>query len=440
MIRSAAYRIAIIYSAAFALATLALGLGVYAAAHVALRGQLDDRIAAEMSSLISEYRGEGALSLRRVIAGRETARATNDLGYALFSADGRRVAGSLDTGRPRPGWQTIVFRDPVEGADPARALAVDLGDGERLVVAADWDELEGTDHLILSLLAAAFGAVIVIGGAGALLLGAYLRRRLSGISGAAEAIMAGNLGERVPVGPRGDEFDRLSAALNAMLDRIGDLLDNLRRVSGDVAHDLRTPLARLRNQLEDGLRAGATEATIERAIEQSDEVLALFAAILRLSEIEAGKLRASFGPVDIAVLVAEIGDSYAPAVEDSGRRLICDVDPVAPVFGDRELIAQALINLLDNAQVHTPVGTTITLSLRAGPEGARLTVADDGPGVPEGDRDRITQRFARLEASRSRPGHGLGLSLVAAIAQIHGASLAIGDNSPGLTVMLEFRA
>ncbi len=438
MVRSAAYRIAIVYSAAFATATLALGAGVYWAAHVALHRQLDDRIGAEVSSLVSEYHGEGAKSLRLVIGRREIARATNDLGYALFAPDGRRVAGSLDTAKPQAGWSTISFLDPTEGPDTARALAVDLQDGERLVVAADWEEVSGTDHLILSLLALAFAAILLIGTAGALLLGAYLRRRLSAISTAAESIIAGDLHRRVVVSPRGDEFDRLSAALNAMLDRIGELLDNLRQVSSDVAHDLRTPLTRLRNQLEEGRRADAGPDVIERAIEQSDEVLALFGAILRLSEIEAGRLRETFGPVDVARLATDIGESYAPAVEDGGRRLTCRIDPIATVTGDRELIAQALINLLDNAQSHTPKGTTISLGLCAREDRIRLEVADDGPGVAEEDWNRITQRFTRLEASRSQSGHGLGLSLVAAIARIHGAKLVFGDNRPGLIVALEF--
>ncbi|WP_019832078.1 sensor histidine kinase [Sphingomonas sp. PR090111-T3T-6A] len=438
MVRSAAYRIAIVYSAAFAAAAMALGGGVYWAAHVALHRQLDDRIAAEMSSLISEYRGEGAASLRMVIARRENARATGDLGYALFAPDGKRVAGLLDTARPDTGWSSIAFVDPGEGDDTARALAVDLRNGERLVVAADWEEVTGTERLILSLLGFALVAMLLIGTAGALLLGAYLRRRLSAISTAAERIMAGDLHRRVAMSPRGDEFDRLSAALNAMLDRIGELLDNLRQVSSDVAHDLRTPLTRLRNQLEEGRRPDAGPEVIERAIEQSDEVLALFGALLRLSEIESGRLNETFGPVDLSRLATDIGESYAPAVEDEGRTLICRIDPAASVTGDRELIAQALINLLDNAQRHTPEGTAIRLSLRVREDRVRLEVADDGPGVAEADRGRITQRFARLEASRSRPGHGLGLSLVAAIARIHGAKLVIGDNRPGLIVALEF--
>ena len=440
MMRSAAYRIATIYSAAFVVATLVLGVAVYYAAHVALQTQLDDRIAAEMSSLVSEYRGEGLTSLKLVISRRELARATNDLGYALYDPAGHRVAGTLSARRPALGWSTIGFVDREDASDVARSFAVRLDGGERLAVAADWDELEAADRLILTILGVAFLVELIIGGIGAVLLGAYLRHRLSAISGAAEGIIAGDLSTRARVGPRGDEFDRLSAALNAMLDRIGELLDTLRQVSSDVAHDLRTPLSRLRNGLEEGLRTDPGPAVIERAIEQSDQVLSLFSAILRLSEIEAGGLRRAFAPVDLAALVRDLAESYAPAMEAAGRTLAAHVETVPPVIGDRELLAQAVINLLDNALAHTPVGTTVRLGLAAGPGGAMLTVADDGPGIPEADRDRVVQRFARLEASRTRPGYGLGLSLVAAVARIHATALVLGDARPGLVATLTFGA
>jgi len=273
-------------------------------------------------------------------------------------------------------------------------------------------------------------------------LGAYLRHRLSAMRVTAEAIMGGELDQRVPVGKRGDEFDRLAGLLNAMLNRIAELLDNLRQVSSDVAHDLRTPLARLRNGLESGLRhdlpRDQRDAAIEQAISRSDEVLSLFSALLRLSEIEAGQLQQAFCCVDLARLTREMGDSYALAIADGGRHLICDLAEEAVVFGDRELLAQALINLLDNAQIHTPPGTLIEMTLRRVGTRVRLAVADNGPGVPAPDRLRLTRRFARMDTSRSRPGHGLGLSLVAAICNIHHARLEIADNRPGLAVSLDF--
>ncbi|HLZ78688.1 MAG TPA: HAMP domain-containing sensor histidine kinase [Sphingomonas sp.] len=442
MLRSAAYRIAIVSSAAFALATMVLGLIVYLSAHAAFTRQLDDRIREDSATLVSEFRAEGRAGLIAAIERRQREDATNDLGYGLFEAGRGRVAGALVTAMPPPGLSDIVFHDPDEGPDPARAITTVLPDGSRLVVAADRAPLERIDRTIVTLFGAAFLAVLAIGAAGAVLLGAYLRRRLSAMSGTAEAIMHGDLGQRVVVGPHSDEFDRLAALLNTMLDRITALLDNLRQVSSDVAHDLRTPLARLRNGLDGGLRHGHVpderDAAIEQAIARSDDVLTLFSALLRISEVEAGGVKRAFAPLDITLLARELAESYAPAIEDGGRQLACAIDADAMIVGDRELVSQALINLLDNAQIHTPAGTMITLMLRQENTRVLLTVADDGPGVPGGEHARLIQRFVRRDASRSRPGHGLGLSLVSAIASAHDANLVIADHAPGLSVTLDF--
>lgn len=439
MIRSAATRIALIGSAAFAAATVLLGAAVWWTVDHALRAQLDGRISAEMSSLISEYHGEGEKGLREVIARREIARATNDLGYGLFDQQGGRLAGALEVEHPATGWQTLTFSDPAENQRVSgRALAADVAPGRRLVVAADFNAVSRVDHLILALLGIALGATVAIGTLGAVLLATYLRRRLAVISGGAEAIVAGDLAQRIPVGPRHDEFDRLATVLNAMLDRITALLENLRRVSGDVAHDLRRPLTRLRNLLEQGLEAERQDHTLERAIVQVDEVLAIFASLLRLSEIEAGKLRLGFSPVALDLVAADLGEGYAPAIEDGGRTFQISVGDTPAIEGDRELLAQAISNLLDNAQIHTPPGTMIRLTALTMADHVVIAVDDDGPGIPEQDRARVVERFARLESSRSLPGHGLGLSLAEAIAAAHGARLVLRDNQPGLHAALEF--
>lgn len=435
---SAAYRIAFTYSLALALAIVALGMAVYVAADADFRRQQDVAIADERAGLVRAFRKEGADELTNEIRAREAVASTHAFGYALFDRDGNRIAGLLDTPRPPPGWHDINFLDPREGRDPARALASDLPGGPRLVVAADTEALEQIDQTILGLFSGAFVLVVLVGMVGALILGSYLRRRLGRISGTAQAIMSGDLTRRMPVGARGDEFDELALALNAMLNRIEQLLDNLRQVSSDVAHDLRTPLARLRNQLagslDDAEDPAATRAALEQAIEQSDHLLSLFAAILRISEVEAGALARTFAPLDLSDLLHDLCDSYAPAISDGGRSLGCEIDPDIAVNGDRELIAQAVINLLDNAQRHTPAGTHIVVAANADQEWARLSVADNGPGVSAEDRPRIIRRFARLDASRTTPGHGLGLNLVAAVAAAHGGEVTIGDNKPGLRV------
>lgn len=437
--RSAAYRIAFTCSAAFALAVTLLGGLVYFAAHRAFRAQQDMALAEASAALVQDYRQQGLAVLAGTIRRRSATNGVVTFGYALFDAAGRRVAGDFELALPPVGYSDAVFRDPVEGPDSARVLMTRLDRDHLIVVGIDSQALERIDRVILSLFAGAFVLVLLVGGAGAVLLGNYLRRRLERISGTAQAIMEGDMRRRVPVSPRGDEFDRLGQVLNLMLERIAGLLDNLRQVSADVAHDLRTPLARLRGGLEAALAqpdAAVREAAIRDAVRQSDALLALFGGILRIVEVDAGDIRQSFVAVDLSMLAEDLIDSYAPAIIDKGRHLSGDIAPGVVVAGDRELIAQAAVNLLDNAQAHTPPGTAIRLSLRAEDGFALLDVTDDGPGVPEADRVRIVERFVRLDPSRSARGHGLGLNLVDAIARAHGGAIEIADAAPGLRAVL----
>jgi signal transduction histidine kinase len=440
--RSAAYRIAFAYSAAFATAMALLGLVLFLAMHIAFSRQLDAIIADETSELRSELHAEGIGELAEEIRQRQAIHDRDRLFYAVYDAGGRHILGTLEAERPRPGFHALAFRDPLVGAVRGRALVTDIGGGVRLVVATDGARVKAIDRTIISAFLLAIAAVAAIGAVGALLLGAYLRRRLGRMSAAAAAIVAGDLRSRVRVGPHGDEFDRVAESLNHMLDRIDGLIGNLRQVSSDVAHDLRTPLARLRNQLETGLdslgEGDGARALVESSIQRVDEVLELFAAILRIAEVESGRIRDSFEAVDLSAIASELAESYAPAARDAGRALDWTIAPGLHVQGDRGLLAQAIVNLLDNALTHTPDGAHIHLGLVRAEGGFRLAVADDGPGVPAADRDRIVQRFIRLERSRTTPGHGLGLNLVAAVARLHQARLGFGDNAPGLVATLDF--
>lgn len=428
---SAAYRIAFTYAAALAAAILVLGIAVYFAADAEFRHQRDERIAAELSDLAQEP--DGTAGLKDEIAERERGSTTESFVYALFDSAGKRIAGRMDTTRPAPGFSMIVFRDPVEGPDNARAKALDLPGRGRLVVAIDSEAVEAIDATILELFGIAFAVVLLVGLAGALLLGRYLRQRLGVISRTANAIVGGDLDKRMPVSVYGDEFDAVALALNAMLDRIAGLMDNLRQVSSDVAHDLRTPLLRLRGQLE---QVGKVDGAAERALEQGDALLALFSSILRISEVEGGGLEQSFARVDLSALVDDVGDSFLPALSDSGHHLAWKVERGVMVWGDRELLAQAIANLLDNARVHTPMDTRVMLTLAADAAQARISVEDDGPGVPAAELPAILQRFYRGEASRTTPGNGLGLSLVAAVASAHGGGADTGGASTGLRVTI----
>ncbi|WP_298670699.1 ATP-binding protein [uncultured Sphingomonas sp.] len=437
--RSAAYRIAFVYSGAFALAVVLLGVMVYFAADRAFRAQQDVSLAEATAYLVQVHRNEGYDDLVDAIRQRRAPDGVVTFGYALFDAKGHRLVGDFDLPLPQPGYSNVIFNDPVEGADAARALTTVLDRDHILVVGIDSQALERIDHVVLSLFTGALALILVIGAVGAVLLGGYLRRRLARVSGTAQAIVEGDLSRRVPVSDRGDEFDQLGIVVNLMLERIGRLLENLRQVSADVAHDLRTPLARLRGRLEmalDEADSVAQRRAIEEAVEQGDALLTLFASILRIVEVDSGEIRQGFVPVDVSALAADLCESYAPAIADGGRSLASDIAPGMIVPGDRELIAQALINLLDNAQAHTPPGTRIGLMVREEAGMARLAVIDDGPGVPAEDRGRITERFVRLDRARSAAGHGLGLNLVETIARAHGGSLSIGDARPGLEVVL----
>ena len=439
---SAAYRIAGVNALVFAVGTALLGLIVYGAMHVAFTRQLDVMIEDEASALVGESRGDDRDQLARAIAQREASQARERLQYAVFAPDGRRVLGSLRAKRPPLGFHDLTFVDPADGQDMGRGLAIDLSPERRLLVAADRERIERIDRTILTVFGFGFLGVCALGLIGAFVLGAYLRARLYAISVGATAIVGGDIRARMPVGGRRDEFDQLAVALNSMLERIEGLLDNLRNVTSGVAHELRSPLSRLRNQLETGGREinpldTAAVGVIENAIHGVDEVLALFAAILRIAEIEAGESSRRFAPVDMTRLATDLAESYSPAIHDGGRKLIWSIDLGIMVNGDRELVAQAGANLLENAQIHTPPATLIRLTLVAVGPFACLRVSDNGPGVAKADRSRIVERFRRLDVSRGRAGHGLGLNLVNAVARLHGGRLIFDDCEPGLSATIE---
>jgi signal transduction histidine kinase len=222
-----------------------------------------------------------------------------------------------------------------------------------------------------------------------------------------------------------------------MLDRIEDLVDNLRQVSSDIAHDLRTPLARLHNHLDRSSGDASDDPVISEAVRQLDEVLSLFAAILRIAEVESGETKRFFACVDVTALLNEVAESFAPEFENEGRTFLWSIEPGLIVEGDRDLLAQAMINLIENAQRHTPENTSVRLTASSAGGKLLLQVQDDGPGVPKADLERIAKRFARLESSRNAAGHGLGLSLATAVAKLHGGRLVLKNNAPGLSATIE---
>lgn len=440
LLRSAANRIAILTALAFALATFAIGLAVYFAANSAFQRELDNVIQQGNVSLLASYADDGMDGLTESIRERERS-ISNTLTFAIFGQDGRKLAGALDTPMPAPGWQRIFFRDPQEGTDPARALVTTLSGGNRLVVAADLEPVEAISKTILTVFSLGFLAMLVIATIFALVLGRYLKRRLDRIATGSHAFASGDFTGRADVGRHGDEFDQLAASLNAMLDRIAALVLNLQQVTTDLAHDMRTPLSHLRSHLE-RLRDSPDDSRgemIEVAIEKSDELLSLFAAMLRISELEHADLKRHFGLLDLSELVRDLAETHEPLAEDCGHALLTIAeDKSVTIHGDRELLAQALINLIQNALRHTPSSSRIELGATYKDGHPMMFVRDNGVGIPDQDRQRVLDRFVRLEAARSTPGNGLGLSLARAIAEAHGARLELRDAKPGLEVRIVF--
>jgi len=423
----------------FALATLAIGVVVFESTHEALELQLDHRIAIETQALIDEGQ-DGFQGVAAAIRRCEAASSTASLGYRLVDAANKPIAGSLEAIVPlSPGYVELLPYNAHGEERIAQSLTTAIPDGYRLLVAADRAAIDEMDNRFILLFLGAFGAMLLLGIAAAWLVGLVTQQRLARIDQTAAAIIAGDLSRRVPLAGSGDEFDGVATTLNRMLDRISGLMENLRQVSSDVAHDLRTPLTRLQNRLDEALRERnpyLQRQAIEAAAGEAGELLEVFSALLRIAEVEGMAARAHFQTVDLSGVVADVVEAFRPALESSGHHLATRIEPGLMVAGDRRLVQQMLTNLLDNAVQHTPTGTTVTVALETTQTGIRLTVTDDGPGVGEDEAPGLFNRFVRVDRSRSTPGHGLGLAMVAAIVTAHAGKATIAAR-PGFGVHIE---
>ncbi|WP_246604969.1 HAMP domain-containing sensor histidine kinase [Aquisediminimonas sediminicola] len=427
-----------------------LGLATYTLVHEEIERQINQRIKIEADALLDHRRDHGFAALVKLVNTRDRRSAPDDLsdqegtdesgrgmGYIVTDALGTRRAGSLIAAMPPPGWSEFVhFHKPDGKIGIAQAINMTLPDGGQLVVAADRSIVDEMDLSLLELFVVGFGLILAVGTTAVIGLGRLVRRRLSAIEVSATAIMAGDFTRRIPVHPSGDEFDRLSLILNRMLDRIQALLDNLKQISSDIAHDLRTPLSRLRTRLEavEQISAGTPQQPLlVSAIDETDDLLELFSAILAISEIEGQSARSRFLSVDLKEAVEEIVEAYRPAIEQAGMTFNLSI-ATATVLGDRKLLQRCIDNLLDNVLVHTKAGTTIMLSVEKRQNMVALTIADNGPGIPSIDQERVFQRLTRLDRSRSTPGHGLGLNMVSVIVSAHDGRIQIVPTPVGLTV------
>jgi signal transduction histidine kinase len=447
LLRSFTFRLALLYT------TLSLGSVVVLLAYIYwgtagyMDRQIDSTIEAEIRGLAEQYQSRGLTGLSQIIAERVSHDPNGASVYLLADAAFEPIVGNLS------GWPQVAVSDSAWtrfklrewGGDrsdehEARARIFLLRGDLHLLVGRDVRDLEATRRLILDALAWGLAITAALALGVGLLMSSRVMRRIEAINQTSRDIMEGDLSRRVPTAGSGDDFDRLAANLNRMLERIEELMAAVRQVSDNIAHDLRTPLTRLRTRLEQARSGDQRRAReeIDQAIEDAQELLVTFNALLRIARIESGSSPGAFDGLDLACLVEDIAELYEPVAAEKGQELrVEDLGPV-PVRGDRDLLFQALANLVDNAIKHTPKGSKIRLSAAVRGDGAEVQVADTGPGIPAGLREKVFQRFYRTDASRSTPGSGLGLSLVRAVIDLHGARIELADNDPGLRATIVF--
>ena len=446
VLRTTTFRLTLIYFGLFGVSAVVLVGFLYWSTAGFMARQTDEAIEAEIRGLAEQYSQFGTIGLVRALNRRTSqARASRGL-YLLTDASLRPLAGNLSAWPredPRPdGWITfeLEYADRRGAVDLGRARIFELTGGLRLLVGRDIRERLEIDARFRESIGWGIALALVLSIAGGVLISRPMLRRIDAINLTSREIMAGALDRRIPVRGTSDEFDRLAANLNEMLDRIAQLVASVREVSDNIAHDLRSPLARLRSRLEltlaDEGDAEAYRRVIGRTIEEADALLKTFNSLLRIARLEAGVETGQIETFDLDGLIGDVAELYAPLAEERGVALDTGPGGAGRIRGDRDLLFQALANLLDNAIKFSPQGGTVAIAARGRGDGVEIAVADGGPGIPDALKERVTERFFRVEASRNAPGAGLGLSLVAAVAERHGGGLELGDNEPGLRVAL----
>ncbi len=450
LLRTTAFRLTLVYLLIFILFAATL-LGYFALnSRRLINEQITDTVRTEINGLTNQFerggieRVEAAVDVRSRRPGSNLYLLTTSAGEGLVGNISALQVGALD----HEGWREVSYRrlempGAPEGTEH-RALVnvIQLG-GFRLLVGRDLDERERLYAIIGNAGRWSLALVVVLGLTGGFFVSRRVLSRIDAMTGTAQTIMAGDLSGRLPVAGTGDELDRLADNVNAMLDRIVALMRGLSEVSDNIAHDLKTPLTRLRNRCEQALRGSTSDAdyraVLETTIAESDELIRTFDALLMIARAESGHARENMSEFDAAEIARDVGELYEPLAEEKGVALKVDAPLAAPVRGNRELVSQALANLIDNAIKYGGPdgklnGAPAEILVKAGGdrEHIMLTVEDHGPGIPQADRGRVLERFVRLEKSRSEPGSGLGLSLAAAIARLHGGELKLEDNDPGL--------
>jgi len=452
LVRSTAFRLTLVYLLIFVL--YAAALLAYFALNTGrlITEQITATVETEIAVLTEQYTVGGLRRLVLILENRSL-RPGSSL-YLVTTPTGQALAGNVGSLAPgvidRTGWSETVYRrlDEQDTAEhSALVRVVQLSGGFRLLVGRDLEERGRMREIITAAARGSVALVVVLGLAGGFFVTRRVLRRFDAMTATTQRIMAGDLSERLPVAGTGDELDRLASNLNDMLDRIEALMLGLKEVSDNIAHDLKTPLTRLRNRCEAALRTANDEpeyrAALESMLDESEGLIRTFDALLMIARAESGHSRDNMKDFDAAEIVRGVGELYEPVAEEKGLSVKVEAADGATIRGNRELLSQALANLVDNAIKYSrpegEVTEALEIVLSARPDGQRMLigVADHGPGIAEADRARAVERFVRLPQSAAEPGSGLGLSLAAAVARLHGGELRLEDNAPGLRTVID---
>jgi signal transduction histidine kinase len=430
------FRLTLFYSLLFGFSTLLLFSFIYWQTALIETARVDQLLIRNVEFLARENGPALTLSLE--------SRLMPDLRQLTYAAvwdrERRRLAGNfplfpedlLLDGRSHPLF--VAGRAAPDG-EMIRAVGLRLDEGAVLVIGRTIDSIDNLQHVVIHALELGLVPAILLSIAAGAMISQRTHRQLQRVHITAERILRGDLCERLPTRGNGDDLDRLAGSVNLMLDEIARLMDDMKSASDNIAHDLRTPLTRVRTRLERARETATTQEELQKMVDRAiiglDQALRLITALLRIGEIEGGRRRAAFEPVDLAVLAREIQDLYEPFAEEKAIRFIVSLAPVPLILGDPDLLCELLSNLVDNAIKFTAPGGQVSIALRQCGASSLLTVSDNGPGIPPDQREMVFQRFYRSDASRSVVGYGLGLSLVNAIAKLHRFQVNIADNHPG---------
>jgi len=437
LFRTSSFRLTLMYAVLTGVIFLLLFSMIFWSTTRYMQQQLDARVASEIAELLAYPQATQPAGLQPIV--RRLMGRSRDFYYLLQDPSGKVLAGNLPAMTAITGlreWDGSAEQQQTPfSAIRGRGVGVSQG---YLFVGLSTFELHEMEEMVARSFLWGLGAAMVLALAGGAAMSVRLLRKIETVSQTSRDIVEGNLQRRVPLRGSGDEFDHLAVSLNAMLDRIQTLMEGLRQVTTDIAHDLRTPLTRLRQRLELAQRPNVDTDTLRAVLDATrhdiDSLLEIFSALLRIAQIESGARKAGFTEVNVSDLLRTVLEVYRPALEEKGQQLKETIDGDLVVRGDRELLMQLFANLLENAIRHSPAGAHVALVAQRRSDALEVCVADNGPGIPKALRSKVLQRFFRLETSRTTPGSGLGLSLAAAVATLHDARLELSDNKPGLRV------